>query len=199
MAGKAKLAGKVLADSLKLLQDVTIVLEEEGIPYILDGGTLLGVIREQRLLPWDTDMDLSVDHVYIDLLLKSGKKIRRKGYRVSFRRFREDTGPFKKDQIRVIKIRNMIFPGIKGKAVLDIFLRQNAEERSYWAVGEKNPVLPNAPIRFFEELTSVDFNGKLYTVPSEYEEFLAYRYGDWKTPVKVWNAMKDDGALGESE
>lgn len=154
MAGKAKLTGKVLADSMKFLHTVTFVLEQAGIPYILDGGTLLGVIREQRLLPWDTDMDLSVDNPYLSPLLKTMWKICMKEYRVSVRRFRMDVGPFRKGQMRMIKSCNKIELFIKGKAVLDIFLRQQSEDRCYWAVGEKRLVLPQAPATFFEELTT---------------------------------------------
>ena len=35
-------------------------METASIPYWLEGGTLLGIIRENRLLPWDNDMDISM-------------------------------------------------------------------------------------------------------------------------------------------
>ncbi len=41
MPGKAKLKGRVLTDSMKLLHEVTLILEQTEIPYILDGGTHL--------------------------------------------------------------------------------------------------------------------------------------------------------------
>lgn len=43
-----------------MLKDVTNLLEENGIEYWLEGGTLFDVIRENRLLPWDNDMDISI-------------------------------------------------------------------------------------------------------------------------------------------
>lgn len=39
--------------------DVCSVLEQHGIDYWLDCGSLLGIIREGRLLPWDDDADIS--------------------------------------------------------------------------------------------------------------------------------------------
>jgi len=44
----------------KLLRRSCEVLEEMGIHYWLDFGTLLGLIRENKIIDWDKDMDLSV-------------------------------------------------------------------------------------------------------------------------------------------
>ncbi|MEE9465867.1 MAG: LicD family protein, partial [Candidatus Neomarinimicrobiota bacterium] len=41
-----------------MLQFTTGILDRLRIPYGLDAGTLLGIIRENRLLPWDNDIDL---------------------------------------------------------------------------------------------------------------------------------------------
>lgn len=44
----------------KLLYAVCVMLDEEKIPYYLDCGTLLGCIREGRLLLHDTDIDVTI-------------------------------------------------------------------------------------------------------------------------------------------
>ena len=44
----------------KLLYAVCVMLDEEKIPYYLDCGTLLGCIREGRLLLHDTDVDVTI-------------------------------------------------------------------------------------------------------------------------------------------
>lgn len=41
-----------------LLQDAVRVLDQEGIPYSLMCGTLLGAVRHQGFIPWDDDIDL---------------------------------------------------------------------------------------------------------------------------------------------
>ena len=42
------------------LKLVTAELEDFGCRWFVDHGTLLGLVREQQLLPWDTDINLSV-------------------------------------------------------------------------------------------------------------------------------------------
>lgn len=44
----------------KMLHAVCIMLDEKQIPYYLDCGTLLGCIREGRLLLHDTDVDITI-------------------------------------------------------------------------------------------------------------------------------------------
>ena len=60
MSGKNRLQGGVAKHANRLLPKVDALFKERGISYCLDGGTLLGVIREGRLLPWDDDLDFFV-------------------------------------------------------------------------------------------------------------------------------------------
>jgi len=96
VSGKTRLEGKNIKIALKLLHTVTTELEKYKIDYWLEGGTLLGVIRENRLLPWDNDMDISM---YISdrwKLLKVAIKLIFKGYRISTRFYNRDMGLLKR-------------------------------------------------------------------------------------------------------
>jgi phosphorylcholine metabolism protein LicD len=42
------------------LHTISQALSDEGISWWIDHGTLLGIVREDRLLPWDPDIDLSI-------------------------------------------------------------------------------------------------------------------------------------------
>jgi phosphorylcholine metabolism protein LicD len=41
----------------------------------------------------------------------------------------------------------------------------------------------------------IEFKGFKYSIPNLTDEYLTYRYGDWKKPVKNWNTFTDDNAL----
>lgn len=69
MAGTRKLVGTTAEKAIRLSQISADILEETEIPYVLEAGKLLGIVRENRLLPWDTDMDLTISRDYEKQLL----------------------------------------------------------------------------------------------------------------------------------
>jgi len=40
------------------LGDVKQILDDAGVKYWLDYGTLLGAVRDGKFIPWDNDIDL---------------------------------------------------------------------------------------------------------------------------------------------
>ncbi len=195
MAGKTRLEGKNVEIALKMLREVTSELEKSGINYWLEGGTLLGVIRENRLLPWDNDMDISM---YIKdrwRLVFVAFKLFFKGYRISTRFYNRNLEPFKKGELRMIKVRNYEKFMKKGEVMLDIFLKRKVKNDYFWTVGIKTPVLKSSPAIYYDELDWTTFEGKKYMISKDYDGYLTYRYGAWKIPVKEWNFKKDDNAI----
>ena len=199
MSGKTRLEGKNIEIALKILHDVTTEFEAASIPYWLEGGTLLGIIRENRLLPWDNDMDISMYIADRWKLLKVTIKLIFKGYRISTRFYNKDMGPFKKRELRMIKVRNYEKFMKKGEVMLDIFLKKKVDNDYYWTVGIKSPVLKSAPAKFYDELITIEFDKKDYLIPLDYEGYLTYRYGNWKVTVKQLDFKKDDNAIVNSK
>lgn len=60
MTYNIKLEGKNLKEAEDLILKVATILDQNNFDYTLDGGTLLGIIRENRLLPLDNDIDFSI-------------------------------------------------------------------------------------------------------------------------------------------
>ena len=192
MAGNHRLEGKNGVIAKEMLKKVTNVLDAKNIKYWLEGGTLLGIIREDRLLPWDNDMDISITEHYYDALLSSLDELKKLGYMVWDKEFEKDDEPFKKGVKRIIKIRNRRLYFIRGEVALDIFIKFKKDDEYFWQVGKKKKSVRDY---FYDELKEHSFDGKAYLVPKEVEEYLTFRYGDWKTPVKEWNTFRDDKAV----
>lgn len=49
--------------SSEIIQDVVKSIKDSGITYWLDHGTLLGIIRDQKLIDWDADVDIGAWHI----------------------------------------------------------------------------------------------------------------------------------------
>jgi len=192
MSGKIKLDDKYLEKSLRLLERATTFLEKYNIPYWLEGGTLLGIIRENRLLPWDNDLDISIRSEDFDRLRRILPKFFYRGMIAKVREYKIDDPPFQKGEVRLIKVYATKYLFFKTPLVLDIFVKKKLDDQYYWVVGVKRRAKKAVPARFYDELTTVQFNHKTYSIPKLTDEYLTYRYGDWRTPVKTWNFIKDD-------
>ena len=59
---------------VELLSVVDDVCKQYGIKYSLHGGTLLGAVRNGRLIPWDDDADISMMRSEINKLIKIEKE-----------------------------------------------------------------------------------------------------------------------------
>ena len=193
MAYDITLEGKNLIQAENLLKKITSIFESCNIAYWLEGGTLLGIRRENRLLPWDNDLDISIHESELPKLNKLLLDLSKNKFRVRTRVFSADSDYFKKGDLRMLKIRKRTFFGLlKGKVCFDVFIKYTHEDKTYWEIDNKTK---NVPAKFYESFSKIEFQNKYYTIPEFTNEYLTYRYGDWQTPVKVWDTSTDDKAL----
>ncbi|MBN2417290.1 LicD family protein [bacterium] len=197
MPGPKKLTGRYARIAERMLARVTRVLEAADIPYSLEAGTLLGIVRENRLLPWDDDVDITVTRQQEAKVMALLPRLRLLGYKVRVKRYTRDLKYFSKGELRMIKIKHLSLPFFQSDVVIDIFLKKLIGDQYYWTVGVHKPVLKSVPKRFYEELGSLDFRGKSYSVPGDYRGYLSEHYGDWRTPVREWNFKFDDRSVRE--
>ncbi len=187
---KYVLSGKNGKIALKLLNDVTDVLDKYGVKYWLDFGTLLGIVREDRILPWDDDMDISIFPDDVELMrTKVMPEIQKLRYRCYTRKFSKDIAPFNPDDIRSFKVRNNRLFFFRGYVKLDIFVFYNINKKLYWMeLGEAHSL----PEELLQEFGTIKFNGKDYRIPKNYDEYLTYHYGDWRVPNEDYNSSVDN-------
>lgn len=186
------MVGETADKAMRLLHKAADILEEANIPYVLEAGTLLGIVRENRLLPWDTDMDITITRAYEKQLLAVRSKFWKAGYRTRIRKFKRDVDFFKKGANRILRIQTCKFHFLKEFSLLDIFIKDPVGDEYFWTVSDKRPVLKAVPRRFYDHRTQIEFDGCKFWVPEDYEGYLECHYGDWRTPVKEWKSRTSD-------
>lgn len=186
---KYLLQGKNLKVAEKMLEDVTRIFEKHGVKYWLDFGTLLGIEREGRILPWDDDMDISIfeeDRQKVhDIVLPEIDKL---NYRTYSRYHHIHDEVLKNGDFRAFRVRNYRWKFFRGYVKIDIFVMYKKDDYHYWyELGNRHRL----PSSLLEEFDTIEFNGKKYTKPKETDAYLTYHYGDWRIPISDYNSEVD--------
>lgn len=200
---KIPLAGRHLVRMKALLFSTVELFSQTGIRYWIDDGTLLGIVRDGDLIPWDNDVDLGVAGESIPVILKNRRRF--------FPKFLVTTKttniPWIPGRIREIKIEN---PWRKVDKYINKFFRK-IEVATPWAkidiickykVGDYYQwidcnALKRVPARFYDHLSELDWEGCKLASPSHVEDYLEIRYGNWREPDSGFNPAMDDGAIAE--
>lgn len=132
--------------------------DNHKISFFLISGTLLGCIRENRLLSHDKDIDVGIwDDEHVQSALKAIAS----------------SGLFEIQSMRsssCIRVKH-----VNGVAV-DIFIHYR-EKENYWHSGVKLK-WNNSPFKLIER----DFLGKKFLIPMNYDLYLTENYGNWRIP-----------------
>ena len=153
----------------EMLFNVVKLLEEEGVEYWLDFGTLLGLVRDGAIIEWDEDVDISIWQTSYDKLEKIKPKLVELGYIVS----------------NNINWGNKVYLDHKRKIWTDIYYWKKDKKNMYkHASPGFNPKINTFSLSLLGNFTTINFKGKDFVVPEKYEEKLTKMYQDWKTPVR---------------
>lgn len=191
---KMRLTGDDLKRARKMLEDTVTILERNNIPYWLDAGTLLGIIRDNDFIPWDYDIDLGVASIHIDRVIALKRQF--------FPKYRLVTRPLKSAVIpgtyRSCKVKRTLgklsFLHSKEELHLDIFFKYKIDNHYCWI---DSNITKRVDAAFHDNLDRITWKGKSYSIPSNVEAYLTRRYGDWRTPVENYDASIHDKAIFE--
>jgi len=160
-------------EKYKFLYNVKKVLDEAGIEFWLESGTLLGAIRDGDFIEWDKDIDISImrkDRIKI-------QRIASKFYTI---------GTFGEHRRGNFISSHYI---IKDDFKMDIYYWFKAkEEYVSYTNGEYSTVVNN---NYLDDLKEITFKGLKVKVPNNPKQYLEDRYGKgWKLPDKNWQENK---------
>ncbi len=63
---------RIWAMELEIVEEFVRVCKENGLKYLIMGGTLLGAVRHKGFIPWDNDIDVIMPRADFDKLLSIG-------------------------------------------------------------------------------------------------------------------------------
>lgn len=178
--------GRYYRRARALLLDTVEILNQADIPYTLDAGTLLGIVRDGDLIPWDNDIDLMLPAESLPALRKVYGKILRRGWKVS-RTYRMGfaSEAWQVGDPRVVKLRSwnpwLFGP---GSTLLDITIIYKYQDAYWWEMARK---VCKVSAEYFDRHAILEYAGREVRVPYRYEEYLSRLYGEWRTPDRSFH------------
>ncbi|MCB1760067.1 MAG: LicD family protein [Gammaproteobacteria bacterium] len=180
-SGRPPFTGKHYRRGRTLLLDTVDIFNAAGIPYTLDAGTLLGIVRDGDLIPWDNDIDLMLPASAVPQLRRVYRQIFLRGWKVS-RTYRMTfaSDAWRVGDPRVVKLRSwnpwLFGP---GSTLLDITIIHPHQGAYWWEMAKQ---VCRADAGYFEQESWLQWGGRRIRVPHDYEAYLGELYGDWRTP-----------------
>ena len=175
----------------KLFKDIVKLLNQEKVPFWLDFDTLLGVwsTKKDQDKSREKDIYISIDHKHQKILQNALKSI---GFLYRIYLIENRSGrQWIQDNIVTLGILNSWkHTAYSFKVFISIKYKQNDEFR--W-IDIRN--CKHIKCKYFKKLDEIEYKGKTYNIPSETDEYLNYRYGNWQSISENWIRQIDDGAI----
>lgn len=156
---------------LELFFYMVELLEKNKITFWIDCGTLLGAVRNGKIIPWDNDCDLGIYVEDAERLAKLQLKIQKDGYELTVDR--------NSKYARILRIHQ---PGNFDFHV-DVFTWKTKGDIMPWCCN--NPLVSFAyhNTADIQNLGLIKFEGKMLPCPNPPENTLIRFFGeDWRIP-----------------
>jgi phosphorylcholine metabolism protein LicD len=177
----------------KLMLDLATFFNTNNISYHIDHGTLLGVIRDNSLMPWDIDVDFAIQNKDKDIVLElldhylENYKIeycKNNNWRCSIHNCVMNFDDKVESLPMVIKVFNDADDSVSNSFFVDIELKYQYQNNLYWMVGSRKL---SAPIEICFPATPIIFKNHTILVPKDTNSYLKSLYGNWEKVIKEWS------------
>jgi hypothetical protein len=164
-------------------------LKLQDVPHYIDAGTLLGVYRDNALIPWDDDLDFSVNASHLTYTIEVLEQQLPKVFEITgvtwtLQKYinQQTYGAVPIGAIRALKLLpdddSGAFPGI------DFFVKYIQGEHMDYCLASRGFRMPS---RHFSDMQRHTFAGGEVSLPNDVEAYLEGHYGDWQTPQENWS------------
>ncbi len=183
------LQGETEALALVVLASLSEQLELANLDHHIDAGTLLGMMRDGKLIPWDDDLDFSLDATYVSRFeavlpecLVALEQSTGKMWRVDKYTTKVGFGNVPVDAVRSFKLSCIDDQSVP---TVDVFIKYRDQLHSDYCLASRGIRMP---ARFSNKTERARLGGIMLRIPVEAKEYLRYHYGaDWEIPNPNWS------------
>jgi len=175
---------------MELATHVRDLLTAAGIPFWLDYGSLLGAVRDGRLIAWDVDIDFGILTRDAPAVIALARELQARGHQL-------DAGNPLSMKITYSRV-NELHLDVNCWAERDALLMRDGVASCEWPGSAGTESFPPS---YLESMTSVRLCGEPFPAPSPVEQFLAdHRYGTgWRQPTRPVRVPGRAPAIGPEE
>jgi len=148
------------------------ILDDLNVNYFLQTGILLGAIRDQNLIKWDWDIEISVfAEEFLNKIDNVVEKLSESGFKI----------------LNINKLKN--------DSKIDFIGEYPEEVTGYtifsWNYSKTKDIFWrrefSVPSKFLNSFSKINFLGRQFNCPNMPEEYLTFAYGNWKQPLRTSN------------
>lgn len=161
-----------LINRKKNFQNIVDILDDMKVSFFLEGGVLLGAIRDNDFIKWDWDVEIALfsedfNNKFKDIL----EKLKSEGFEILNYN----------NSLYHLKINVFKFDGPKISTFSIFGWTYNNLNKCYVRKDIK------IPKKYLIDMKKISFLDRDVLVPTPPEDYLEYKYGDWKKPLKSSN------------